>query len=460
MASSGSGATLNVTALIDERGVSRFQIAVVSLCSLVAILDGADTTSIAIAASTIAGALNRPMSAFGLVFAAGTLGAMLGAMTFGVLADRFGRKRLLVIATVLFGIFTILVARVDSYSTLILYRVLAGLGLGGATPCFLALVSEYVPRQVRGTIVSVLWAGFPLGIMLGGFLNSYLVIAFGWQMIFYVGGALPLVVAALLRFMLPESLQFLIGRSGVDSSQARRILARMAPGAVGPPDVVLTIARDTLPGVPVKHLFSEGRALSTVSLWVLFFVSFGVLSVVVFFMPSLLHGAAGTTSAASSGALVNAFHGLGALGMALAGQLVDRLGARKALGAAVVLGAACAAALGPSVASVPLAATATALVGFFVGIAGSGCIALVAIIYPTEIRATGIGWGMAMGRGGQVVAPLVAGQVIAATGDGSTMLLGLAATLLISVFFVFLLGRPRPIAHAASSANAVPDLSS
>jgi AAHS family 4-hydroxybenzoate transporter-like MFS transporter len=452
----GSGA-LDVTKLIDDGGLSRFQIAVVLLCGLVAILDGADTTSIAIAASTIAGLLNFPMSAFGVVFAAGTLGAMLGAMTFGPLADRFGRKRLLIVATVLFAIFTFLIAHANSYSTLVLYRFIAGLGLGGATPCFLALVSEYVPQRLRGTVVSVLWAAFPLGIMLGGFLNSYLVTAFGWQMIFYVGGVVPLVIAALLTLMLPESLQFLIGRSG-DSSQAKRILARMAPEAVHR-DAVLAIARVTLPGVPVKHLFSEGRALSTVALWIPFFAAFGVLAAVVFFTPALLRSAAGVAAAASNGALVNAFHGLGALlGMALAGRLIDRLGAKSVLGTALVLGAACTAALGPSVASIPLAAAATALVGFFVGIAGSGCIALAAIIYPPEIRATGIGWGMAMGRGGQVVAPLVAGQIIGATGDGSMMLLVMAAALIVSILFVFLLGQGQRPAQAGPDTRAAPDL--
>jgi MFS transporter, AAHS family, 4-hydroxybenzoate transporter len=457
MASSTGSGALDVTKLIDDGGLSRFQIAVVLLCGLVAILDGADTTSIAIAASTIAGLLNFPMSAFGMVFAAGTLGAMLGAMTFGPLADRFGRKRLLIVATVLFAIFTFLIAHANSYSTLVLYRFLAGLGLGGATPCFLALVSEYVPQRVRGTVVSVLWAAFPLGIMLGGFLNSYLVTAFGWQMIFYVGGVLPLLVAALLTVMLPESLQFLIGRSG-DSSQAKRILARMAPEALHR-DAVLTVGRDTLPGVPVKHLFSEGRALSTVALWIPFFAAFGVLSAVVFFTPALLRSAAGVAAATSNGALVNAFHGLGALlGMALAGQLIDRLGAKRVLGAALVLGAACTAALGPSVASVPLAAAATALVGFFVGIAGSGCIALAAITYPPEIRATGIGWGMAMGRGGQVVAPLVAGQIIGATGDGSLMLLVMAAALIVSILFVFLLGQGQRPAQAGPDTRAAPDL--
>jgi MFS transporter, AAHS family, 4-hydroxybenzoate transporter len=457
MSSSEGSATIDVGKLIDTAGLGRFQISIVVLCGLVAILDGADTTSIAIAASTIAGLLNVPMSAFGLVFAAGTLGAMLGAMTFGPLADRFGRKRVLIVSTVLFGIFTLLIAHAQSYSALVLCRVMAGLGLGGATPCFLALVSEYTPRQIRGTVVSVLWAAFPLGIMLGGFVNSYLVTSFGWQMIFYVGGILPLIVAALLTLMLPESLQFLIGRRGA-TVQAARILARIVPGTVYQ-NAVLTVERDSLPGVPVKYLFTEGRALSTVALWVPFFAAFGVLSAVVFFTPALLRSVGGVAAAASNGALVNAFHGLGALlGMAVAGQLVDRFGPKRVLSVALLLGAACTVTLGPSVSSVSLAAIATASVGFFVGIAGSGCIALAAILYPTEIRATGIGWGMAMGRGGQVVAPLVAGQIIGATGDGSLMLVVMAAALVISIAFVFLLGRAGRGAHPASSSGPAKDL--
>jgi MFS transporter, AAHS family, 4-hydroxybenzoate transporter len=142
----------------------------------------------------------------------------------------------------------------------------------------------------------------------------------------------------------------------------------------------------------------------------------------------------------------------------VAGQLVDRFGPTRVLSAALLIGAVCTAALGPSVTSISLAATATAAVGFFVGIAGSGCIALAAIIYPTEIRATGIGWGMAMGRGGQVVAPLAAGQIIGATGDGSVMLLVMASALVVSIAFVFLLGRARRGAHPAPSSGPAKDL--
>lgn len=430
---------LDVTGLIDRGGLGGFQIRIVALCSLVAMLDGADSASIAIAATTIAGKLNFPMSAFGVVFSAATLGAMVGAMTFGPLADRFGRKRFLLVAAALFGVFTVATAYADSYSSLVVCRILAGLGLGGATPCFLALVSEYMPRRMRGTMVSVLWAAFPLGIMLGGFLNAWLVARFGWQSIFVVGGALPLILVAVLALTLPESLQLLIGKRG-DTARARRILARLSPTAPRS-DALLTVERDRLPGVPVKHLFLEGRGVSTVLLWVPFFAAFGVLAVVVFFTPALLRNS-GVPAAASAGALVNAFHGLGGLiGMALAGRLVDRFGPTTVLSTALVIGAACTAALGMSIASVPMAATATALVGVFVGIAGSGSIALSSLIYPTEIRATGIGWGMAMGRAGQVVAPLVAARMIGADPSGSEMLLVMAAALLIAVIFVLLLGR-------------------
>jgi AAHS family 4-hydroxybenzoate transporter-like MFS transporter len=428
--------TLDVTALIDRANIGAFHLRIIVLCAFVALLDGADTTSIAIAAAALAGKVAVQMSDFGVIFSAGTLGAMAGAMAFGPLADRFGRKRLLLVATVMFGAFTLLTAHAETYGSLMAFRFLAGLGLGGATPCFLALVSEYVPSRVRSTAVTVLFAAFPLGITLGGFLNSYLVAAFGWEAIFHVGGILPLLVAAVMAAVLPESPQFLIQRRKA-SIAAARIVRRLVPGADA---ARLAVASKQLAGVPVKHLFLEGRALATVLLWIPFFTAFGVLSVAVFFTPALLR-TAGVPAAAAAGALVNAFHGLGALvGMAIAGRLVERYGAARALGTALLLGAGCTALLGFAVGSVPLAATATALVGLFLGIAGSGSIAVATLIYPPAIRATGIGWGIGMGRAGQVAGPLAASWLLVHA-DGRQMLLAMAAMLLASIIAVVLLGR-------------------
>ena len=430
--------TLDVTALIDRAHLGAFQLQIIGLCGLVALLDGADTTSIAISASAMASNLGVPMSDFGLIFAAGTLGATLGAMVFGPLADRFGRKRLLLIAALIFGVFTLVTAHADTYGRLMTCRLLAGIGLGGATPCFVALVSEYMPSRIRGTMVTVLWAAFPLGIMLGGFLNSYLVAAFGWQSIFYVGGTLPIIVAALLALAVPESLQFLILHRN-DTTKTSAILGRLAPGAMGTATRLLVTSQQ-LPGVPVRQLFSGGRAASTLLLWIPFFTAFGVLSVVVFFTPALLR-TAGVPAAASAGAVVNAFHGLGALlGNAVAGRLVERYGPSPTLGTTLLIGAVCTVLLGFGVSTVALAATATALVGFFVGIASSGSIAVAALIYPPEIRATGIGWGIGMGRAGQVVAPLIASWLLTRV-DGQDMLMVMAAMLIVSIVAALLLGR-------------------
>jgi AAHS family 4-hydroxybenzoate transporter-like MFS transporter len=169
-------------------------------------------------------------------------------------------------------------------------------------------------------------------------------------------------------------------------------------------------------------------------------VAFGVLAVVVFFTPALLRSAGGP-AAASAGALVNGFHGLGALlGTAVSGRLVQRYGPAVILGMGLLIGAVCTVLLGFSVTTVTLAAMATAMIGLFLGIAGAGSIAVAALLYPTAIRATGIGWGMGMGRAGQAVMPLIASWLLT-QGDGEMMLLVMAAVLITSIIAVFLLGR-------------------
>jgi MFS family permease len=182
---------VNVTQLIDDGPLSRFQIGVIVCCALVSALDGIDTQSIGVAAPFIADGLGIKIADFGPIFSAALLGATIGAATFGPLADRLGRKTLLMVAAVLFGVFTILTAFANSVPTLYAFRLLAGLGLGGATPCFIALTSEYTPARLRAALVTLMWSAFPLGAMLGGLLNSRLIEELGWRAIFYIGGVAP-----------------------------------------------------------------------------------------------------------------------------------------------------------------------------------------------------------------------------------------------------------------------------
>ena len=425
---------MNVTRLIDQGPVTRFQIGIIICCALVNLFDGADTQSIGVAAPMIADGLGIKISSFGPIFAAALVGATLGAATFGPIADRFGRKNLLIAATVLIGVFTILTALATSVPMLMTFRILAGLGLGGATPCFIALTSEYAPARLRATLVTLMWSSFPFGGMVGGLTNSYLLAHFGWRAIFYIGGVVPLFIAVGLAFYLPESIKFLLTRRN-DDGAVRRIVARFRSSQVAP-DAHFVIEEERLPGSPVRHLFTEGRAPGTLLLWVPFFMGFMVLTVVTLWTPALLRL---NGISASATAFVIAFNGLGAfIGQSTAGRLMERFGILAVLFPAFLLGTAATIGLGYGASSVALAATCIGLVGLFMGLGTAGAIALSALIYPTAIRSTGIGWGMAMGRFGQIVGPLLAGALLSAGWTADRIMIVISCGGIIAAVFVVL----------------------
>jgi AAHS family 4-hydroxybenzoate transporter-like MFS transporter len=425
---------VNITRLIDDGPLTRFQIGIIICCALVNVFDGMDTQSIGVAAPFIAEGLGIKIANFGPIFSSALVGATFGAATFGPLADRFGRKTLLIAATLLISVFTILTALATSVPALMTFRVLAGLGLGGATPCFIALTSEYAPARRRATLVTLMWSAFPLGGMLGGLLNSYLVARIGWQAIFFVGGTAPLFVAVLLAFYLPESIKFLLARRS-DDDAVRRIVARFRSPAVGP-GAHFVVDEERLPGMPVRHLFSEGRAAGTLFLWVPFFMGFGILTVVTLWTPTLLR--LNGISPANT-AFVVAFNGLGALiGQSTAGGLIQRFGIMPILFPAFLLGTVATIGLGYGASSVALAATFIGLIGLFMGLGTAGAIALSALIYPTPIRSTGVGWGMAMGRFGQIVGPLIAGGLLGAGWTADRIMTLVAGGGVIAAVFVIL----------------------
>ena len=297
---------VSLTRLIDDGPLTRFQIGTIICCALVSALDGIDSQSIGVAAPFIADELGVKLADFGPIFSSALVGATVGAASFGPLADRFGRKILLIAAVLLIGVFTILTVFANSVPTLMAFRVLAGLGLGGATPCFIALTSEYTPARLRAALVTLMWSAFPLGGLLGGLLNWYLIPHAGWRAIFYLGGVAPLVLAVVLFFYLPESIKFLLVRRN-DVKSVGRIVARFRSSLVRG-DSHFVLDEKPLPGAPIRHLFTEGRALGTLLLWVPFFMGFGVLTVAVLWTPALLK--LNGISPANT-AFVVAFNGLG-----------------------------------------------------------------------------------------------------------------------------------------------------
>ena len=402
-------AVINVNDTIDRHPIAAYQIGVLVLCMLAAAIDGYDTQAIGFTAPAIAQAFNLPREVFGPVFSAGLVGAAVGALSFGPLADRFGRKRFMVAAVIIFGVFSLLTAQATTLSEFLAFRFCAGLGLGGAVPSFLALGGEFAPASKRGVFVAIAFAAFPFGGLIGALTSSYVIPHFGWQSVFYIGGAAPLLFAIVLVIWLPESLRFLIARN-IRLDEVRSTLMRIAPGKI-PPDAQLVAAPEPeREGMPVKHLFTEGRAAKTVLVWVAFFTCFMVLVTVTAWTPTVLRSVGFSISA---GALIIGLNNAGSVcASAISGFLVDRFGPYKTLVPGFILGGICLAAFGQATSSVALLAVASTLAGFFVGGTGTGLIALTAGLYPTTVRSTGIGWGMGMGRIGQVFGPLGAGFLV------------------------------------------------
>src|SRR3982074_759873 len=202
-------ARVDVAVIINEAEINRFQYLIFSICILIIMCDGFDTQAVAYVAPSIASEWKLPPGSFGPVFAAVLLGAMAGAFVFGLLGDKFGRKRILALCVVWFGVLNIASAYAPSITPFIVLRLLCGIGLGGAIPNVMALVAEYAPARKRSTPIAIAWSGFALGAVLRGSISVPLIATFGWTSVFVVGGILPLCLVPFIILTLPESIKFL-----------------------------------------------------------------------------------------------------------------------------------------------------------------------------------------------------------------------------------------------------------
>src|ERR1700740_301141 len=204
-----AGASLDVAGFIDAQPVGGFQLRLLLTCAAVLFLDGFDTTAIGYVSPSRAAEWHLAKGGAGRLFLRGLFGRMIGALLFGPLADRIGRRKIIIFSTLAFGIGALATAFVNDVNSLLAIRFLTGLGLGGAMPNAIALTSEFSPHRRRATMVMVMFCGFSVGAALGGFLSAGLIPHFGWRSVFIVGGAAPLLLAPILALKLPESVRFL-----------------------------------------------------------------------------------------------------------------------------------------------------------------------------------------------------------------------------------------------------------
>jgi AAHS family 4-hydroxybenzoate transporter-like MFS transporter len=400
--------TIDVAEIIDRQKMGAFQIRVIILCALLQFLDGFDTQSIAYVAPALARAWGFDRAALGPVFGAGIAGILIGGLSIGPLADRFGRKKPMIIAVALFGIFTLLTATATSLPMLFVLRFLAGLGLGGVIPSTVVVASEYAPSRRRASMVTLMACGFALGAASGGALAGAYLLALGWHTIFYVGGVLPLLMIFFLIKWLPESLRFLTV-SGTQRQRIVSILRQIEPKVSYPDDVSFKLAHQGSQRSKVIELFCEGRAWMTTLLWLVFFLNLLALNFLNNWLPTVI-----STSMSEHDAVhfTTFFQFGGMAGVVCMGFLADRFGFYRVLTAGFLVASALTALIGVSTTSREALPIVLGFCGFCVIGVQMTLGALSATLYPTAVRATGTSWSSGIGRIGSFAGPVAGGVLL------------------------------------------------
>jgi AAHS family 4-hydroxybenzoate transporter-like MFS transporter len=422
---------------LDSAPFGRVALRVSLLTLLALVFDGFDIQAIAFAAPALLSEWSMTRAELGPVLAAGLVGMGIGALTLGTLGDRQGRRRALIACMLLIAVASLLSAYAGGPTELTLWRLATGIGLGGALPNATALVVEFTPARIRSLIVAVTVVGVPIGGMLGSAVAAEVVPRLGWRSIFLIGAALPGLLAAGMTLLLPESPRFLVTRPA-RQAELSRLMNRVRPDGNfnGTEDwlVPRAAAEHALrPGV--RALFAPAFRHDTIVIWLIFFTN--VFSVYAYFNwnPTVLTGAGLPLATALRGALV--FNLGGVVGSLVGAWAMTRLGSRPvllALGAGAVLSTF-------AIGQIPIGPDADLTLLYALVLIAGACISGVQVqmytvaaqAYPTQIRATGVGWGLGVARIGGVLSSF-AGSMLLAMGSGVTPFFsGIAAVLTVTL---------------------------
>ncbi|MCF5244158.1 MFS transporter [Pseudomonas syringae] len=400
-ASGPATGTLDVQAFINAQPLSGYQWRIVALCFLIVFLDGLDTAAMGFIAPALSQDWGIDRASLGPVMSAALIGMVFGALGSGPLADRFGRKVVLVVAVFLFGIFSLASAYSSNIDQLLVLRLLTGLGLGAAMPNATTLLSEYTPERLKSLLVTSMFCGFNLGMACGGFVSAKLIPSMGWHSLLMLGGILPLVLAVVLMVWLPESARFLVVRNR-GAEQIRKVLAPIAHKAVAGVTAFTVPEQKTVSSRNVlKVIFSGTYSAGTLLLWLTYFMGLVIVYLLTSWLPTLMRDSgASMEQSAFIGALFQFGGVLSAVGV---GWAMDRYNPHKVIGFAYALAGVFAYLVGQSLGNVAVLATLVLLAGMCINGAQSAMPSLAARFYPTQGRATGVSWMLGIGRFGAIL---------------------------------------------------------
>jgi AAHS family 4-hydroxybenzoate transporter-like MFS transporter len=403
--------TIDISRLIDERKMNAFNAQLVILSFFVALLDGYDIIAAAVALPSLKTAWSMTdMRPVGWMLSASLVGILFGAPAFGYIGDRFGRKKAIIGSCLTFGVFTLAAVKAGSIGDLMVLRFLAGIGIGGIFPNIIALNAEFAPRRLRATMIILMFTGVTFGGVLPGLVSVWLVPSYGWQVLFFLGGVLPIAITVAVQLWMPESIKFLVLKTQ-DRAAVARLTQRLVPElAVGPDTRFVIREEEVLEGFPVRHLFAGGLKYLTPLLWILFICNQMAFYFSNSWMPTVLSSA--SVSVSSAQVATSLFQLGGTIGGLLLSFPLNKQGltpvALLFVASLPIVGS-----IGFVTGSVPLLMLIVFLAGFCLLGLQFGLNATSAMLYPTSIRSNGSGWAFGIGRFGSISGPVIGGYLIA-----------------------------------------------
>ena len=428
-----AGTAINVTELVDQSPYGRLQWTTFALCLLCLIVDGFDVQALGYTAPSLIRQWGVPGAALGPVFAAGNFGVLLGALFCSMLADRIGRRPVLIGATIFFAVMTLLTARATSIEQLLVLRLIAGIGMGTIIPNASALVAEYSPLRRRATMIMIVGVGFTAGAAVGGFIANALIPRFGWQSVFYFGGTVPIVLAIAMIVALPESLQLMVIRNKSRAKLATW-LNQIDPRVNATATSEFVVREENKQGVPILHLFREGRAAATLLFWLVNFMNLLNLYALSNWLAIVVTRMGYPAQAVLVSTTLQVGGTIGTFGLA---WLVARVGFVRVMSVTFMIAAVSIALIGQQGLSLPLVFVLVFVAGWCVVGSQPGLNALSGAYYPTYVRSTGVGAGLGIGRIGAIVGPIIGGIFLGAQWSTRDMFLAAAIPAAISALAMF-----------------------
>lgn len=400
--------TVDVSAHVDTAPLRGFHILIMVLCGLIMVMDGFDLTSMGMVVPTLSDDWNVQQSIFSQniisPLSAVLFGVVFGSIGAGYLADKFGRRPVVIFMIVFAAICMALTTTATNPDQLVIYRFLTGIGAGGSIPITIAMAAEFAPAKHRSLMVMAMYTGAPLGTSLGGIIGPELIGKFGWKGIFYFGCLTQLLIAVLIIIFLPESVKFMARKSG-NENKVRKILSKIRPerDVSNATNFIFDDVKEVKSSV--KALFTNNRTKLTLTLWLIFLGMQFVLFFVSLMMPAYLKsvGWSSTDALRPLG-----FYNIGAFfgGVAI-GILANKIGPAKSLLISLPLSALLLVMLGLIVGQNPLFFGLAFLAGAVTIGSGMALAPLAAGLYPTQARSTGVGAALGIGRGGSIIAPFI-----------------------------------------------------